>query len=106
MEICGVRGVLKSWFKSHLVNRIKFVVIAKIDSNIRLHIYSSLYRETTYGVAQGSILGPIRFWLYVNDLAGYVQCAKLVIYADEAWLFGNELVLSTAKTCAMLFHFS
>jgi len=40
-----------------------------------------------------------------------MQNAKLVLYADdtnilEAWLFGNELVLNTAETCAMLFHSS
>ena len=59
LEICGVRGVLKSWFKSHLVNRVQFVEMAKIGSNNILHRFSSLYIETTYRVAQGSILGPI-----------------------------------------------
>jgi hypothetical protein len=59
LESCGVRGLLKSWFKSHLVNHIQFVEIAKIGSNNSLHKYSSLYRETSYRVAQGSILGPI-----------------------------------------------
>jgi hypothetical protein len=34
-----------------------------------------------------------------------VQCAKLVLYADESWLFDSELVLNTAKACGMLFHF-
>jgi hypothetical protein len=41
-----------------------------------------------------------------NDLPGYVKCVKLVLYADEAWLFDSELVLNTAKTSAMLLHFS
>jgi hypothetical protein len=59
LEICEVRGVLKSWLQSHLVNHIQFVEIAKISSNNTLHRYSSLYRETTYGVAQSPILGTI-----------------------------------------------
>jgi len=42
--------------------------------------------------------------LYVIDLPGYVQCANLVLYTDEAWLFDIELVLNTAKTCSVLFH--
>jgi len=37
LEICGVRGVLKSWFKSYLVNRIQFVEIEIIGSNNNLH---------------------------------------------------------------------
>ena len=44
---------------SHLVNRIQFVEIEEIVSNNILHRYTSLYRETTYGVAQGSMLEPI-----------------------------------------------
>jgi hypothetical protein len=44
---------------SHLVNRIQFVEFEKIVSNNILHRYSSLYRETTYGVAQGSMLEPM-----------------------------------------------
>jgi len=59
LEICGVRGVLKPLFNSLLVNHIQFVEIAKIGSISTLHRYFSLYRETTYRVAQGSILGPI-----------------------------------------------
>jgi len=39
-------------------------------------------------------------------LPGYVQCAKLVLYADDAWIFDSDIVLNAAKTCAMLFHFS
>ena len=106
LEICGIRGVLKFWFKSNLVNCITFVEIAKIGSHNTLCRYSSLYRERTYVVAQGSVLGPMWFLLYINDLPGYVQCAKFVLYTDEGWLFDNELVLNTAKTCAMLFNFS
>jgi hypothetical protein len=98
--------VLKSWFKSDLVNCIHFIEIAGIGSNNILHRYSSFYRETTYRIGQGSILGPTWFLLYETDLPGYVQCAKLVLYVDEALLFDNELVLNTAKTCAMLVHFS
>lgn len=39
LKIYGVRGVVKSWFKSDLVNRIQFVEIAKIGSNNILHRY-------------------------------------------------------------------
>jgi hypothetical protein len=130
LEICGVKRVLKSWFKSCLSNPIKFAEIAKIGSNSTLHGYCSLYRGTTYGVPQGSILGPTLFLIYTNNLPSYVQNAKLVLYTDdtnipvvkdinvlevktalvmeqqEAWLFDSELLLNIAKPSAMLFHFS
>ena len=82
---------LKSWFKSHLVNRIQFFEITKIGSNNTLHRYSSLYIETMYRVAQVSILGPVRFRLHVNVLLVFVQCAQLDPFSDEAWLFDNHL---------------
>jgi len=78
-----------------------------------------------------TIIEPILFLLYIHDLPGYVQDVMLVHYADDtnilvvdkdikvlelktalvmkqlqAWLFDNELVLNTAKICAMLFHSS
>ena len=93
---------MKSWFKSHLVNPIQFVEIAKFGSNNTLHIYSSLYIETMYRVAQVSILGPVRFLLHVKVLPGFVQCVQLDPYADEAWLFDNSLVLNMAKTCYVI----
>jgi len=64
LEIYGVRGVLKSWFKSYTSNRIQFVEIAKIGNNNTLHRYSSLYSETIYRVLQGLILGPILFVIH------------------------------------------
>lgn len=83
MEIYKVWGVLKSWLKFYLSNLSQFGDIAKIGYNNTLHIYSSLSRETAYEFPQGSVLGPIVFLLYINDLPGYVQNAKLDLYVDD-----------------------
>ena len=123
--------MLKSWFKSYLSNLIQFVDITKIGYNNTLHRYSSLFRETAYGFPQGSVSRSILFLLYINDLRGYVQNAKLDLYIDDtnilvvdkdikvlalktallmiqlgAWIFDGECVLNTATICAMLFHSS
>ena len=56
----GIRGIANNWFKSYLESRNQYYV--SING-----IYSD-FSIVTYGVPQGSILGPLLFLVYINDL--------------------------------------
>ena len=72
------------WFKSYLSNRHQFVTVDSADSE---------KKPILYGVPQGSILGPLLFVIYINDLPQISHLAKFIMYADDAniILTGNSL---------------
>ena len=59
MDNLGIRGVANSWFRSYLTDRKQYMEIYNIKSS---------QKSSTCGVPQGSILGPIIFLMYVNDI--------------------------------------
>ena len=106
------------WFESYLKGRKQMVVVNDVSSETG---------TVTCGVPQGSILGPLLFLCYVNDMPISVKC-KLLLYADDSalivsgfdskkiadelsrelescrqWLIDNKLSLHLGKTEAILF---
>lgn len=115
----GIRGKALNWFQDYLTNRKQFVSIKGRDSRQKL---------ITCGVPQGSLLGPLLFILYINDLPNSSQALSFICFADDtnlfltdrdphnlvntinlelthvqSWIFANKLSLNIDKTHYMLF---
>ncbi len=66
------------WMKSYLLNRKQCVIVNGVESP---------YLECPMGVPQGSILVPILFSLYINDLPEACKNIHIQMYADDAVIF-------------------
>lgn len=81
-DILGLRGIVNEWIKSYLNNRTQYVEISKLDKNNELIRYKSSIKLNKVGVPQGSILGPLLFLLYINDLPDVTE-NDCVLFADD-----------------------
>ena len=74
----GIRGNALQWFNSYLSNRHQYVNYNNTSSDMKL---------ITCGVPQGSILGPLLFLLYINDIASVSSILFSISFADDTTLF-------------------
>ena len=115
----GIRGNLYSILRSYLTDRKQKTVV---------HSYSSDETKVELGVPQGSILGPLLFILYINDISNITDLANFYLFADDTaivirapnltelqaklhwllplvatWFQCNRLSLNTTKTFYQIF---
>ena len=120
MEHYGVRGLPLEWFKSYLSHREQYVIY---------NGEKSPKQAITCGVPQGSILGPLLFLIYINDLSNTSDVIFALLFADDTnmfiagkdpnqlirimntevkkivrWLHVNKLSLNVTKTHFIIFR--
>ena len=95
LEMYGFQDVELTWFKSYLYNRQQLVSFQQETSE---------YLDIKNGVPQGSVLGPILFLLFINDISNFtLEGCVLNMFADDVIIYASadnvELLKHKLETC-------
>lgn len=123
----GIRGIANNLIKSYLSNRLQITSIKNLSKSTITHSMSELLK-INIGVPQGSILGPILFLVFINDLPLFLDHGNTIMFADDTsiivtgqnsqqlientsltinqmqtWFTSNKLVLNIKKSSILYF---
>ena len=85
----GVDDTAQNWFDSFLSNRNQVTCRGRAQSDPDI---------VSVGVAQGSILGPLLFIIYMNDLPNVLESCSVTLYADDTVLYFSSKLISEIET--------
>jgi Reverse transcriptase (RNA-dependent DNA polymerase) len=119
LEFYGIRGIVRDLLSNYLTNREQYVTYRGA---------SSTRSAITFGIPQGSVLGPLLFLVYINDIIYSSPLLNYILFADDTnllmtarncleimnqinpeldklscWFKANKLTLNVKKTSYMLF---
>ena len=89
LHIYGIKGRLLEWCTNYLKNRSRLTLV----NNTR-----SKREGLNCGVPQGSVLGPLFFILYVNDVVSALEGVKIQSYADDTVIFASGKDTETLRS--------
>ena len=82
LEFYGIRGLTHDWIKSYQRDRKQSVAFGDNFSD---------YQTVKCGIPRGSILGPLLFILYINDIVSSSNLLKFILFADDTnILYSNK----------------
>ena len=85
----GIRGIALDWFRSYLTDINMYVDYKGITSK---------EHNINYGAPQGSVLGPLLFILYTNNLPNTLTVSKSILFADDTTIYYSHSNLNTLYT--------
>ena len=74
----GVRGIALKWFCDYLSNRKQYVLYNSVQSNTQ---------SISFAVPQSSVLGPLLFLIYINDMPNSLTHSKAILFADDTTIY-------------------
>ena len=93
LKCYGLTGKSINLLKCYLTNRQQYVPYDNTDSN---------FLKITTGVLQGSILGPLLFLIYMNDIHKSSNLFHFILFADDTTLIKNNNIYNTDSINAEL----
>ena len=89
----GIRGQANNWFHSYLTHGVQFTSVNRFSSRPYL---------IPHGVPQGSILGPLLFIIFINDLQKSIRHSQMLHFADDTNLLYINKSMKKINTLIMI----
>ena len=89
LEKMGIRGKLLRWIENYLNERVQKTICNNTVSTVN---------NVLCGVPKGSILGPLLFLVYINDIENIIENAKFQLYADDTVIYSSSKNVAEIET--------